>query len=1818
VWDVNTTPNFKLASDGTTAANFFQSDRVTFNDTGSNRAISVVGDIRVGNLVFNHSAGTDYTIMGSLSGPGSITKSGTGTTGLSAVPVSSISGNGTVVTVVTSQDHGYQSGQVVTVSNSNVGAFNGNFTITVVDSKTFTYANTTTTANTTTSVTSALTNASNSITGGITVNDGLLVLGGSNLAHGPVNINGGTLRLGRAEALGGGAPVVIANGATFDVNGQAVSNIRIPSIHVSGAGVGGNGAIQNSGAGITNLNHALNITLDGDTTWGSAIRYDVNPTTFFNGGNFTLTKVGAGEMWYTPAAGSTLGNVIVNAGVFGVQSNNPLATTSTVTINTGATHRIFSTVNVQHAAVINDTGILTSTNGAPIFNGMVTLNGPGANNKITAASGTTLNVAGQITGPGGFTMSDTGTLQIRNSTNNYAGDTVQAAGTINFSANGVLPLTTNLIINGGTLDPSNLTHTVASLSGTGGSITQATANAGVIVTNQSTNTTYSGTVNRTLIRMNGTGTLTLAGTGDNSTGTAEVNSGTLVLAKTGTLDVHGVGAAGVGLTIKNGATVKLGGPQSGGGTGSNVPPAGAPANYVDQIFNFTDLVMAAGSVLDLVGFSEAIDGLNGSGTIRTSTIGTANSRLYVSYNNAAGLFAGVIENGAGVVELEKLGTPTFILTGANTYTGNTTITGGALANLGSLGGTTVTANTGTALFSPGAIGGGVALNGTALHFGTGNIGGAVTLNGTSSFNGASPIGGNLTVNNTAVFNGTGTVGGSATINGVYNGGGNITGTLTSNTGSTINVGGSAVTTISAANVTFPAAATRTLNIGLSGTAADRINATAANGLTLDGTTTVNVQPGAGGWVTGSYPIFGYNGAVQGTGVASLTLGATAGHSTVSIVDGGTGTISLQVTGVPVKWVGNNGSNWDTNTTLNWTSPDQRFLAGDGVRLDDSATTFTPTINTNVSPASVTFDTATTNYVLSGGAGIATGSLWKLGSGTVSITNPNTYTGTTGVQAGTLSAVYATGVVPISAASAIDISPNGTFYANSPNNDFTFANTVTGAGTLVIDPNNGGALSSRQITVSGNLSAFSGTVKLSPTLGNGSFRVQVDSGLDLGLGPIDIDDGGQIFYNTSGVAMPNAITITGSGYVETAGMLGALRGNNTTFTGPITVQGSAKIGALGSTVNITNSISGGDLTFGGSNNNNAETLILTGNASGLTSLIVNDGLATGNANTITFSVGDGGTNGTLGAVPVTLNGDGFKSAVIRFDRSNGYTLGGPISVSGNSTRAVVQIDTLGTGFNSNGQMIDLGIGGGAFNVGATRRNAVATVNGILNAGTINVGALNGTIPTMNAVLNLVSGAAVNASSIAVASGGGTATFGNTNGATLNISGTATVAVSSNFFVGEQNTSNGFVNQTGGDVTVGGQFRVGHWPNNTSSYTMSGGTFTMSGFPTQFPFATTVSETNGGIYLGIDGTGIFNQSGGVVRTNFVVLDNRGNTVAGPNAPTGVDTYNLSGGEFRLTNEYGIISRNPTAAMNLSGGTLVAETNFNLDTNKIVVSGLTGFDTNGNTISNFGPLSGNSTIAISGTGTFKNVDSAAVEVGTNIPFGGGSLGPVSAAIAGPATLEWDRTGTDAWSGVLSGLGKFLKSNTGVLTLTGNSAATYTGPTTVNGGTLLVNGNLAGSAIAVNAGGTLGGIGTTGPVNILGGSLAPGQSAGTLTTGTLLLDSAATVQMELALAGVVGGVNDLISVNGALTLDGTLQVTPLAGFGFGTYRLMNYTGALTNNGLDLESAFLALFPGSTISTAIPGQVNLIVIPEPGALVGLLGGYGMLIGLQRFRRRSA
>lgn len=161
------------------------------------------------------------------------------------------------------------------------------------------------------------------------------------------------------------------------------------------------------------------------------------------------------------------------------------------------------------------------------------------------------------------------------------------------------------------------------------------------------------------------------------------------------------------------------------------------------------------------------------------------------------------------------------------------------------------------------------------------------------------------------------------------------------------------------------------------------------------------------------------------------------------------------------------------------------------------------------------------------------------------------------------------------------------------------------------------------------------------------------------------------------------------------------------------------------------------------------------------------------------------------------------------------------------------------------------------------------------------------------------------------------------------------------------------------------------------------------------------------------------------------------------------------------------------------------------------------------------------------------------------------------------------------------FNKVGNGTLTLSG--ANTHTGPTSVSGGTLIINGSTAaGSAVTVNSGGTLAGSGTIGGTVTVanGGCIAPGDNgAGTLTTGSLTLNTSSVLNFEL------GTLKDSIKVNGNLALNGTLNISSLAGFNSGTYTLMTYTGALSGSGLvigNLPNGFIGSVEASAGSVSI------------------------------------
>lgn len=194
------------------------------------------------------------------------------------------------------------------------------------------------------------------------------------------------------------------------------------------------------------------------------------------------------------------------------------------------------------------------------------------------------------------------------------------------------------------------------------------------------------------------------------------------------------------------------------------------------------------------------------------------------------------------------------------------------------------------------------------------------------------------------------------------------------------------------------------------------------------------------------------------------------------------------------------------------------------------------------------------------------------------------------------------------------------------------------------------------------------------------------------------------------------------------------------------------------------------------------------------------------------------------------------------------------------------------------------------------------------------------------------------------------------------------------------------------------------------------------------------------------------------------------------------------------------------------------------------------------------------------------------------------IDSAISGVGLIE-HRAGTTTFSGISEGSNFFQ------------------GETRLTGGSLDVDGvfGRASHVMTVSDGATLGGSGTIGgTVTVADATLAPGSSPGTLTIdGDLVLGSASILDFELGdPSGTAGVDSDLINVvgSGNLTLDGTLNVIDAGGFGAGLYRLINYDGALTDNGLEIGTAPAGFDTSDlTVQTSVANQVNLLVdAPAP------------------------
>ncbi len=157
-------------------------------------------------------------------------------------------------------------------------------------------------------------------------------------------------------------------------------------------------------------------------------------------------------------------------------------------------------------------------------------------------------------------------------------------------------------------------------------------------------------------------------------------------------------------------------------------------------------------------------------------------------------------------------------------------------------------------------------------------------------------------------------------------------------------------------------------------------------------------------------------------------------------------------------------------------------------------------------------------------------------------------------------------------------------------------------------------------------------------------------------------------------------------------------------------------------------------------------------------------------------------------------------------------------------------------------------------------------------------------------------------------------------------------------------------------------------------------------------------------------------------------------------------------------------------------------------------------------------------------------------------GSLG--GATVVNEGTLTFSRTNQHTVANSISGAGQaFIGLTTGttaqVVTFTGTKS--YSGPTTVRSGTLVLNTSLPSSPVTVNSAGTIAGTGTLGSASSVSGTLSPGEAVGTFTsTADVALENGSKIAWQVGdWNGAAGTGYDTLSA-ATLTI-GAVAATPV-----------------------------------------------------------------------------
>ncbi len=215
----------------------------------------------------------------------------------------------------------------------------------------------------------------------------------------------------------------------------------------------------------------------------------------------------------------------------------------------------------------------------------------------------------------------------------------------------------------------------------------------------------------------------------------------------------------------------------------------------------------------------------------------------------------------------------------------------------------------------------------------------------------------------------------------------------------------------------------------------------------------------------------------------------------------------------------------------------------------------------------------------------------------------------------------------------------------------------------------------------------------------------------------------------------------------------------------------------------------------------------------------------------------------------------------------------------------------------------------------------------------------------------------------------------------------------------------------------------------------------------------SETVGTLFSNGSGAGVVDMFTGTAFTLSIGADGKSGTFSG--------TITDSAGALTI-NKVGAGTQTLSGINTYSGGTKVSAGKLVVSTNSLPAAG----GVVNNAILEFNQVASNTYAGvISGTGqliksgggaltlnqTNTHTGGTRIEAGTLV-VGTNSL-PAAGGIINNANLEFSQDTNGTYSGVVSGSGRLVKARNFTLTLTNNN--TYTGGTTVSGGTLVVNTN-------------------------------------------------------------------------------------------------------------------------------------------------------------------